>query len=257
LNLFDRTTRTVTLTAAGRAFLAHARAILQAEHAATEAMGFLRTEQESTLRLGTNVGLGARLDALLSVLTERAPQLMVELLSMPAATRLQRVRTGELDAAFIRGTDHSPELELLPLWADVLVAALPAQHPLAAQREVTLADLADLPLRIASREANPHLVDTVVGACRTAGFEPIMGPAFTTDQDTLAAIASGRPSWTVYYQAQAHIQPAPRVAFRPFAGPAPAVRTCLAVRPDPPSPRLTALLDACHELERADHPEHP
>ncbi|UFQ19855.1 MULTISPECIES: LysR family transcriptional regulator [Streptomyces] len=259
LDLFDRTTRTVTLTAAGRAFLPHARALLRAERAATEAMAGLRTEQESTLRLGTHVGLGTRLDALLTALAERAPQLVVDLVSVSSATRLQQVREGELDAAFIRGVEHSPDLELLPLWRDVLVAALPSRHPLAAQREVALADLADLPLRLAPREANPHLADIVVGACRTAGFEPVMGPAFTTDQDTLAAIASGRPSWTVYYEAQAQIQPAPRVTFRPFAEPAPAVRTCLAVRSGPPSHRLTALLDACNEVERCgvDHPRHP
>lgn len=215
-------------------------------------MVLLRTEQESTLRLGTSVGLGTHLDVLLSALAQRAPRLMVEPVNVPSATRLWQVRAGELDAAFVRGIDHSPGLELIPLWPEVLVAALPAEHPLAAQREVALADLAGIPLRIASRETNPHLVDTVVGACRAAGFEPVMGPAFTTDQDTLAAIASGKPSWTVYYAAQARIQPAPRIAFRPFTGPAPTVRTYLAVRPDPPSHRLIALLDACHEPERVD-----
>ncbi|MFI0975628.1 LysR substrate-binding domain-containing protein [Streptomyces sp. NPDC021093] len=252
LALFDRTTRTVVLTSAGRTFLPYARALLRAERAAVEAMAVLRTEQDSTLRLGTSVGLGTRLDALLTALAERAPRLAVELVSVDRAPRLQQVRAGELDAALVRGVDHSQDLELLPLWRDALVVALPAHHPLAAQQEVALTDLAALPLRIASREANPQLVDTVVGACRTAGFEPVMGPAFTTDQDTLAAIASGRPSWTVYYAAQARLQPAPRVAFRPFTAPAPAVRTCLAVRPDPPSHRLTALLDACVELERTE-----
>ncbi|MEU6745357.1 LysR substrate-binding domain-containing protein [Spirillospora sp. NPDC046719] len=250
LDLFDRTTRNVTLTAAGGAFLPHAHAILRSVFSATDAMAALRAEQESTLRLGTNVGLGGRLDALLTALTERAPRLMVELVSAAPASRLQQVRDGDLDAAFIRGADHGPGLELLSLWSDALVVALPARHPLAAQEEVALADLADLPLRIVPRDANPHLVDTVVGACRAAGFEPIMGPAFTTDQDTLAAIASGRPSWTVYYAAQAEIQPAPRIAFRPFAAPAPVARTYLAVRPGPPSSRLAALLDACHELDR-------
>ncbi|MFJ9852318.1 LysR substrate-binding domain-containing protein [Streptomyces sp. NPDC101150] len=252
LELFDRTTRTVALTAAGRAFLPHARAILEAERAAAESMSVLRTDRESALRLGTAVGLGTRLDAVLAALAERNPRLMVELISAPSATRLRQVRDGELDAAFLRGVAHSPGLELLPLWRDVLVAALPARHPLTAQREVALADLAEMPLRIASREANPHLFDAVVGACRAAGFEPVMGPSFTTDQDTLAAIASGRPSWAVYYAVQARIQPAPRIAFRPFTEPAPAVRTFLAVRPDPPSRRLTALLDACGDGDGAD-----
>ncbi|MFK4189014.1 LysR family substrate-binding domain-containing protein [Streptomyces sparsogenes] len=211
-------------------------------------MAALGAEQESTLRLGTSVGLGTRLDALLTVLSERAPQMMVELISAPTAARLQRVRDGELDAAFVRGVEDSPELEHLPLWRDALVAALPAEHPLATRQKIDLADLADLPLRIAPREANPHLVDTAVDACRAAGFEPIMGPPFTTDQDTLAAIASGKPSWTLYYAPQAEIQPAPRVVFRPFTDPAPAVQSYLAVRQGPPSRRLAALLDACHRL---------
>jgi len=249
LDLFDRTTRTVTLTAAGSAFLTHARTILRAERSAVEAMAALRAEQETTLRLGTNVGLGTRLDALLGALADRAPQLTVELVSAPPAARLQQVRDAELDAALIRGADDGPDLEFLPLWSDPLVAALPAAHALAADPQVKLADLAELPLRITPRDNNPHLVDTVLEACRAAGFEPRMGPAFTNDQDTLAAIAIGKPSWTVYYASQATVQPAPRIAFRPFTDPAPAIRTYLAVRPGPPTPRLTALLDACATVD--------
>nr|WP_202539036.1 LysR family transcriptional regulator [Streptomyces sp. SID8379] len=250
LELFDRTSRTVALTDAGRAFLPHARAVLKAERAATEAMDGVRAEQQATLRVGTSVGLGLRLDGVLTALSDRAPQLMVELVSGPTATRIQQVRDGELDATFVRGADRSPGLELLPLWRDVLVAALPAAHPLAERDTVALADLAELPLRIAPRDTNPHLVDAVADACRAAGFEPVLGPAFTTDQDTLAAIAAGRPSWTVYFAAQAAVQPAHRIAFRPFADPAtvPGLRTYLAVRPDPPSRRLAALLDACNEV---------
>ncbi|MFF0740435.1 LysR substrate-binding domain-containing protein [Streptomyces sp. NPDC004111] len=249
VTLFDRSKRAVRLTEAGRALLPHARALLAAERSVAEAMDAVRGEQESTLRIGTSVGLGLRLDGVLTALSERAPRLLVELVSAPTATRLQQVRDGDLDATFVRGAHHAPGLELLPLWRDELVAALPAAHPLAQRDRVDLADLAGLPLRIAPREDNPHLVDAVVGACRAEGFEPVMGPAFTTDQDTLAAIAAGRSSWTVYFAPQAAVQPAHRIAFRPFADPtrAPSLPTSLAVRPDPPSHRLTALLDACHE----------
>lgn len=261
LELFDRTTRTVTLRNAGQVFLPYARALLDAERAASEAMAGLRTEQDDTLRVGTSTGLGRRLEKLLSDLAERAPALLVELVSVPLATRLQQVRDRELDATFVRGAASMPGLELLPLWEEELVAALPARHPLAAEAEVALADLAGLPLRIATREENPPVVDAVTAACEAAGFEPILGPPFTNDQDTLAAIAAGRPTWTVYYAAQAAIQPAPCVAFRPFTTHAPTVPTFLAVRPDPPSRNLAALLDACHGLDTDDRrrrrtPEH-
>ncbi|MCX4546300.1 LysR family transcriptional regulator [Streptomyces sp. NBC_01565] len=246
--LFDRTTRTVTLTHAGQAFLPYARALLDAERAASEAMTGLRTGQDATLRLGTSAGLGRRLERMLCDLVERAPELLVELVSVPLATRLRRVRDGELDAALVRGAESRPGLEVLPLWEEELVAALPGCHPLAAEAEVAPADLAGLPLRIATHEANPPLVDAVTAACRAAGFEPLLGPPFTNDQDTLAAIAAGRPAWTVYYAAQAEVQPAPGVAFRPFTAPAPTVATSLAVRPGPPSRKLAALLDALRGL---------
>ncbi|MFE0103472.1 LysR family transcriptional regulator [Streptomyces sp. NPDC059009] len=248
LDLFERTTRSVRLTPAGQAFLPHARALVGAERAGLAAMAALRSEEETALRIGTNVGLGVRLDRLLDDLAERAPQLAVELVGIPAADRLRKVRDGELDAAFIRGLARSPGLDLLPVWRDPLVAALPASHPLAAADRVALADLAGLPLRIAPREANPHLVDLIVGACQGAGFEPVMGPAFSafsTDQDTLASIGTGRPSWTVFYASKAESVPTSRTVFRPFAHPVPTAQTFLAVRPSAPVRRLAALLDAC------------
>ncbi|SFE81956.1 DNA-binding transcriptional regulator, LysR family [Actinacidiphila alni] len=247
LDLFDRTTRTVTLTAAGHAFLPRARAVLAAEEAALEAMAELRADQLVTLRIGTNAGLGARLEQLLADLAEDAPHLTVELHSAPPGPRLQRVRDGELDAAFVRGITESPGLDLVPVWRDELVVALPASHPLAAREHVALADLADLPLRIAPRAANPHLVDLITTACHAAGFTPRTGPAFTTDQDTLAAIGTGKPTWTVFYAAKAAILPTTRTVFRPFPPPPPALQTSLALRPTTSTRRLAPLLAACRK----------
>ncbi|OAR22640.1 LysR family transcriptional regulator [Streptomyces sp. ERV7] len=245
LDLFDRTTRRVTLTAAGAAFLPHARAVLTAERVALDAMAGHRAARDTVLRIGTSVGLGTRLEHVLASLAESAPDLTVELTSSPTANRLQAVREGELDAAFVRGVDRGQGLDLVPVWQDPLVVALPASHPLATGTAVHLADLAALPLRIVPRENNPHLVDLVVAACADAGFAPVLGPAFTTDQDTLAAIATGAPSWTVFYAAQAARLPAGRTAFRPFAPPVPMAETFLAVHPATPARRLAPLLAAC------------
>lgn len=246
VELFDRSTRSVTLTASGAAFVPYARTIVEAERAGREAMARFRADQDAVLRVGTSVGLGSRLDRLLAALAENSPETPVELVSSPPATRMRQVRDGELDAAFIRGVDAVPGLDLVPVWRDRLVVALPAKHPLAQRGTVAVADLAGLPLRIVPREKNPHLVDLILGLCRDAGFEPVVGPTFTTDQDTLAAVGSGRPSWTVMYATKVDQLAARSVVFRSFAEPAPTMQAYLAVRPDAQVRRLAPLLAACH-----------
>lgn len=45
-----------------------------------------------------------------------APDVPVELVDAPTRARLERVRAGQLDAAFGRGVDEVTDLELIPLW---------------------------------------------------------------------------------------------------------------------------------------------
>ncbi|MGW1076682.1 LysR substrate-binding domain-containing protein [Streptomyces sp. NPDC002537] len=244
--LFDRTTRSVGLTEAGRRLLPHAREVLAAQTRARAAIDELRTERAATLRLGTSAGLGARLDAILADFARLAPEAQLELVTAPTEARLKGVRSGELDATLLRGERAGSGLEFLPLWQDPLMAALPARHDLAVRAEIDMADLAGLPLRLSSPSRNPALHDLVTECCREAGFEPVLGPEFTTAQDTLATIGFGKPSWTVFYAPHAEQLPVPGVVFRPLRNPAPVMRTYLAVRPDPPRAGLRALIEACH-----------
>ncbi|MFI0262341.1 LysR substrate-binding domain-containing protein [Streptomyces sp. NPDC017056] len=247
VTLFERTTRTVRLTEAGRRLLPHAREVLAAESRARAAVADLRAGQDTTLRLGTSDGLGARLETVLAAFTRTAPAgAQIELVTGSTTDRLHRVRSGELDATLLRGDRSEPGLELLPLWQDELRAALPAGHELAVREVIDMADLAPLPLRLASRARNSALHDLVIRSCREAGFEPVLGAEFTTAQDTLAAVGYGRPSWTVFYEPHALQLPVPGVVFRPLRNPAPTMRAYLAVRPDPPRPALRALIEACH-----------
>ncbi|MEU9130307.1 LysR substrate-binding domain-containing protein [Kitasatospora sp. NPDC048540] len=254
VELFDRSPRYVRLTRAGELFLPAARQVLTAEQAAKAAVAGLAAPGLATpgvLRLGTITGLGERLDRILDAYQRHAPAVRVELHSLPVGERLDRLADGHLDAAFVRGAvpDRSPALRFLPVDPEPLLVALPARHPLADRSEIGLADLAALPLRLTERRNHPALVDLVLAACRDAGFDPVPGPASSTLQDTLAAIGTGPPMWTVVYAANARMMQIPRVVFRPVRSPGLALPTALALRPRVPPPPL--VLAACRAGETA------
>jgi DNA-binding transcriptional LysR family regulator len=248
VTLVDRSTRRVALTPAGQAFLPEARAVLAAARRARDAVA-RPAAGLSTVRLGTSTGLGERLPRLLAAFQERAPGRAVEMVRVPSSARLSEVADGSLDAALVRGVTSHPGLRVEPVWTDMLAVALPAGHSLVGVRRLALAQLRDLPVRLPDREANTPLVDLVTEACRATGFEPRLAPAMN-DQDMLAAIAAGPPTWTVYYAAQAELlaPTAAGVAFRTLTDPPLQMSTVLAVHAGPRRPELDALLAACRAV---------
>lgn len=246
--LFDRSARTVRLTEAGQRLLPEARAVLAAvERARAAAQG---GPTSGPLRLGTSTGLGERLEQVLEAMRRLAPGVPVELVNASTRARLERVRAGQLDATFVRGASAVTGLDLIPVWQDQLVAALPARHELAGQGAVAIEQLRELPLKIARRRDNPPLVDLVLTACADAGFEPVLGPANDRLEDTLAEIGTGPPCWTVVYESHARVLRSSRLAFRPLR-PALYLPTMLAVPESATSRSLAPLLRACSEA--ADH----
>lgn len=269
LRLFDRTTRRVGLTAAGERLLPEARAALAAVARVGHVAAEMASGGEGILRLGTTRAFAERVYPALDVLAEQVPMLRVRLVQEARERRIGALRSGELDAALVRGGGPLPGLEVLPVWDDPLIVALPATHPLAALPRLEPADLAGLPLRLAPRERNPAFHDLVTGLLRTSGIDVPAGPHFTTLQETLTAIAadsasgagpaggaaaagygnasghgnaaSGADSWTVF-DLVGDLPPARRIAFRPLLGARSAVS--LAVRPGPLSPAIRHLLDA-------------
>jgi DNA-binding transcriptional LysR family regulator len=247
VSLLSRTTRSVSLTEAGQRFLPQARSVLAAAERAVDSVLEFRPAG-GLVRLGTSEGLGDRLNGLLSAFARLAPSTSLELLHAPTLQRLQRVRDGSLDATIVRGSWPSPGLDFTPLWMDEVLVALPASHPLASLPVVPVASLASLPARLSPPSRNQPLYDLVISSCREAGFEPVLGPDFTTAQDTLGTLDFGRPHWTVFYRAHANLLPVPGVVFRPLRDPSPRMQTYLATPSDRRlTPELVALIEAARE----------
>jgi DNA-binding transcriptional LysR family regulator len=247
--LFHRTTRAVELTAAGIEFLKHARGIVAAVDRARDEV--LRKGQGvSTLRVGTGSGLGARIGDALQELSRRRPDLIVELFRLPEQQRLRRLAEGKLAAAIVRGANQplSDGLERIPVICESLIAALPAARTTVRRRTVRLDELATMPARLPERDQNPVLMDALSCACQRIGLTLSTLPA-GADEDMLALIAAGSPSWTVFYPQKAQIL-ARRllrgVALRRIVAPAVNITTSIVTRTD--SPEARTFVDAFQKI---------
>ncbi|MFT4977214.1 MAG: LysR family glycine cleavage system transcriptional activator [Myxococcota bacterium] len=98
-SLFDRTTRSVAMTAAGERLLPEARRCLEAARACQESVADLDRPTRYTLTIGTRFELGLSwLVPALDLLQVRQPERTVQLSFAQSLDLMARLRSGELDA---------------------------------------------------------------------------------------------------------------------------------------------------------------
>lgn len=140
--LFDRTTRRVEPTEAGRVFLPHARTLLAQAAAARDAVEDTSRELTGSLRIGAEQCLGAiDVNALLDRAHRRYPLLELHFAQAGSHKLATQVRDGAIDIAFIAVTEHLGAIERTELGRSSLVLLAPVGHPLAAAERLDWADL--------------------------------------------------------------------------------------------------------------------
>ena len=144
-DLFIRNTRRVELTEAGRALLDESRRTLASVAAARDAVAAVQGLARGSLSVGAEQCLGGvDVPAELARFSKAYPG--VELLIRQAGTDdlVERVRTGELDVAFVAEPSHRVDgLSLHRLATEAMVLICPPDHPLAGRKKVDWAALVD------------------------------------------------------------------------------------------------------------------
>jgi DNA-binding transcriptional LysR family regulator len=146
--LFDRTTRQVRLTAAGRALLPHATAIMDVFQAARDAVEAVGGGLSGSIRVGymTNVTL-FDIPQLLGRFTRDYPDVTIRLAPATTGTLglVEQLRNGDIDLGFIAAAPKDyPDLDISILASSPLVLGVAIDHPLASRTSMKLAEMTQL-----------------------------------------------------------------------------------------------------------------
>ncbi|MET9340201.1 LysR family transcriptional regulator [Nonomuraea sp. NPDC003804] len=170
VRLFDRSSRHVRLTEAGRLLLPEAREVIARVERLRE---LVRHGEARTLKVALPPDLGATaIAALVARFREENPELRLAPAEMWTADQVAALAEGTIDVGVVRHPVTAPGLrfgEVLVQAAGVLLAEA---DPLAVASSVHLQDLADRELLLFPQEGEPGAHAETLADCRRHGFVP-------------------------------------------------------------------------------------
>lgn len=254
--LFERSTRRVALTPAGRHLHRRARQLL-AE--ADDVLGEMRAFADG---FAGDLAVGFVSSANYTVLpgvvrrfrTERSG-VDLTLSPLTSGEQLAALDAGTLDVAIVRDEYPAEPAGYVTdvVFEESFVACLPAEHPLAARTEVTAADLVDVPMISYPRDLMAGFIDRVTDVLRVGGRSPRVVEQVVHQETALGFVVAGA-GMSVLPESVRHLVP-PSIAIVPLAG-SPVTRL-LAVRPVTSARNaaseafVTCLREAAHDLVAA------
>ena len=171
--LFERDSRGVRLTAAGRTFRESAAALLAQAESARLLAQEIEAGAVGRLRIGFVGSMLYRgLPQRLQEFQARYPGIHVALTELNSQEQIDALLHGELDAGFIHTSRVPDELATTLAHAEPFVCCMPDGHALAAHEVVALADLRGEPFVLFSRKASPDYYSRIFDMCAAQGFYP-------------------------------------------------------------------------------------
>ncbi|MHC4045694.1 LysR family transcriptional regulator [Bradyrhizobium sp. 23AC] len=246
VRLLERQARGVTLTAAGRVFLDHARLALLQVEAATDGARRTAEPRRPALSMGFLVGLEVMwLPHLLRILREEAPEVEVTLCTQSSPELTLALMRGKLDVAFLRPEKESAGLIFKMLAKEPLIAVLPADHRLASRKRIRPQDLAR-EIYVSSARTSPVLQAAIDDYASRIGITLKAKYEGENISSAMSLVASTGGISLVPLYAQNML--APNVVARALEGGTPTVDLALGFNQTNSSPLLQRLLSRADEL---------
>jgi LysR family hca operon transcriptional activator len=171
VSLLTRSVHGVELTAAGKAFLDHARLALTQVEAAREAARRAAQPEKPGLALGFLTGQEMDwLPEAMHILRDELPNIDVTVTSEYSPNLADALNRGKLDLAFMRRETGAADLVFRTMTQEPLMVVLPSDSALAARESIAVAEIAGQPFIDVSRTA-PALRTVIDDYIRRSGLD--------------------------------------------------------------------------------------
>jgi LysR family transcriptional regulator, hca operon transcriptional activator len=246
VQLLGRSARGVELTAGGRAFLDHARAVLSQAEAAAEAARRVAHPAKPYFAMGFLTGHELTwMPEALQILRKELPNIDVMISSQYSPLLADGLSKGKIDAAFLRRERGMPELAFRLLVKEPLMVILPIDHRLAARKAISPKDLVGETFVTVSDTA-PVLRLVIDNYLRRSGIN--ITPAHEVDHLAMAMSLIASTGGVGLLPAYAQNFLPSSVTSRPLKGDTPTVDLVLGYKKSNESPVLKLLLSRLDEL---------
>ncbi|MBF6175809.1 LysR family transcriptional regulator [Nocardia blacklockiae] len=254
VRLFHRTTRSVTLTEAGRALLVSAQSALAAVDDAVQSAQRVGSSPRP-LRVDLSSGSLRTPALILRKLRRTYPDLPLQLVEDGVPRGLTALADGRLDALIGLATHCPPDIPAESVRREPVLLGMVAEHPLAQMTTVPVSALADTELLLPSDFAAIEWVEFVRTFCAEAGVEVRRWPGAThggvAAADVLRDVGCVTPT-------VAWAEPPADLVFRPLVEPTPVLTWSVMTAPAAHgSDELGAFLATVRSLAGAQHNHSP
>jgi len=241
--LFHRTKRSVSLTAAGEAWVREASAALASLERAHELGQLAERGELGRIRIGyvASAAFTGVMQRTVSAFREQRPHVDVQVDELPMDEIPAMLANGRLDVAYVRPPMNYPEgVQAIAVHQDEFVVALPAHSPLAAGESVRPTQL---------RHATFALPEQAFGTyevARRGRFQPLIGERPGPLAAVIARVSLG-DAVAVVPRAVCECIAIPGVVYRPLGGKPVRSEIALAFRRYERSQAVRAFLDHARE----------
>jgi LysR family transcriptional regulator, benzoate and cis,cis-muconate-responsive activator of ben and cat genes len=192
VTLFERGSRPLQLTAAGRFFNEHALQILErAEELRITTRRFGDAGRRQLIIGFVGSALYGGLPDVVRGFRAAHSRLEVALLEMNTVEQIAALKEGRIDVGFGRIRFDDPAIRREVIVEESLLVALSPDHPLCARKTMSFADITVEPLILYPRSPRPSYADQILSLFRDRSIEPQVVQEVRELQTALGLVAAG------------------------------------------------------------------